>query len=123
LFSFWRAAIHPCFGWFGVEHGGGFAPPLLLLSLLLGLIWSAAVLLRRFCFCLALPLPSAPNRRNKSGEAKHRRTPHQTAPISILPGVFAMSEVIRNRIKAHRRVRAGELVPHEWNYRSHPEAQ
>ena len=30
---------------------------------------------------------------------------------------------IRNRIKGHRRVRAGELVPHEWNYRLHPEMQ
>jgi hypothetical protein len=30
---------------------------------------------------------------------------------------------IRNRIKAHRKVRAGDLVPHEWNFRAHPEAQ
>jgi hypothetical protein len=30
---------------------------------------------------------------------------------------------IRNRIKAHRRVRAGDRVPHEWNYRLHPGAQ
>lgn len=30
---------------------------------------------------------------------------------------------IRNRIKCHRRVRAGDLVPHEWNYRWHPEPQ
>ena len=29
----------------------------------------------------------------------------------------------RNRIKAHRRVRAGDLVPHEWNFRTHPELQ
>jgi hypothetical protein len=34
-----------------------------------------------------------------------------------------MSDPIRNRIKAHRRVRAGDLVPHEWNFRSHREAQ
>jgi hypothetical protein len=34
-----------------------------------------------------------------------------------------MSEPIRNRIKGHRRVRAGDLVPHEWNYRLHPERQ
>src|SRR5437763_3678351 len=27
---------------------------------------------------------------------------------------------IRNRIKAHRRVRAGDLVPHEFNFRTHP---
>src|SRR5262245_56916084 len=30
---------------------------------------------------------------------------------------------VRNRIKGHRRVRAGDLVPHEWNYRRHPEGQ
>jgi hypothetical protein len=30
---------------------------------------------------------------------------------------------IRNRIKGHRRIRAGDLVPHEWNYRLHPEGQ
>src|SRR5205823_8219936 len=37
------------------------------------------------------------------------------------PVVPAMT--IRNRIKAHRRVRAGELVPHEFNFRAHPEGQ
>jgi hypothetical protein len=30
---------------------------------------------------------------------------------------------IRNRIKDHRRVRAGDLVPHEQNWRSHPDFQ
>jgi hypothetical protein len=30
---------------------------------------------------------------------------------------------IRNRIKAHRRVRAGDLVPHEANWRTHPPHQ
>jgi hypothetical protein len=30
---------------------------------------------------------------------------------------------IRNRIKAHRRVRAWDLVPHELNFRVHPEKQ
>src|SRR5436853_2187582 len=34
-----------------------------------------------------------------------------------------MPDTIRNRIKGHRRVRAGELVPHEWNFRLHPELQ
>jgi hypothetical protein len=34
-----------------------------------------------------------------------------------------MSSPIRNRIKCHRRVRAGDLIPHEWNYRLHPEGQ
>jgi len=30
---------------------------------------------------------------------------------------------VRNRIKEHRRVRAGDLVPHEHNWRQHPRAQ
>jgi hypothetical protein len=34
-----------------------------------------------------------------------------------------MSASIRNRITGHRRVRAGDLVPHEFNFRSHPEVQ
>src|SRR6266850_8243008 len=34
-----------------------------------------------------------------------------------------MDEAIRNRIKRHCRVRAGDLVPHEWNFRTHPELQ
>jgi hypothetical protein len=31
--------------------------------------------------------------------------------------------MIRNRIKAHRRVRAGDLIPHEFNFRTHPDGQ
>src|SRR6516162_1546545 len=31
--------------------------------------------------------------------------------------------MIRNRIKAHHRVRAGDLVPHEFNFRNHPDVQ
>src|SRR5712692_1326365 len=34
-----------------------------------------------------------------------------------------MTSPIRNRIKSHRRVRACDLVPHEWNFRLHPELQ
>jgi hypothetical protein len=30
---------------------------------------------------------------------------------------------IRNRIKSHRRVRAGDLIPHEFNFRCHPDNQ
>jgi hypothetical protein len=30
---------------------------------------------------------------------------------------------IRNRIKAHRRIRAGDLIPNEWNFRAHPDTQ
>jgi len=34
-----------------------------------------------------------------------------------------MSGPVRNRIKVHRRVRAGDLVPYEFNFRVHPETQ
>jgi len=34
-----------------------------------------------------------------------------------------MESGIRNRIKEHRKVRAGDLAPHEWNYRYHPPGQ
>src|SRR5438270_13069233 len=34
-----------------------------------------------------------------------------------------MPNSIRNRIKSHRRVRAGDLVPHELNPRDHNDAQ
>lgn len=34
-----------------------------------------------------------------------------------------MSAFERNRIKEHRRVRAGDLVPHEHNWRRHPAEQ
>ena len=31
--------------------------------------------------------------------------------------------MFRNRIKTHRKVRAADLIPHEWNFRLHPDAQ
>jgi hypothetical protein len=34
-----------------------------------------------------------------------------------------MTPPIRTRIKGHRRVRAGDLIPHELNFRLHPEQQ
>lgn len=34
-----------------------------------------------------------------------------------------MHRTIRNRIKAHRRVRAGDLIPHELNFRLRPDVQ
>src|SRR4051812_10889353 len=34
-----------------------------------------------------------------------------------------MPDPVRNRIKGHRRVRAGDLVPYELNFRLHPEQQ
>jgi hypothetical protein len=33
------------------------------------------------------------------------------------------SIIIRNRIKGHRRIRAGDLLPHELNWRNHPDRQ
>ena len=34
-----------------------------------------------------------------------------------------MNTPVRNRIKGHRRIRAGDLLPHEWNFRLHPDGQ
>jgi hypothetical protein len=34
-----------------------------------------------------------------------------------------MNDPIRNRINGHRRVRAGDLLIHELNYRLHPQRQ
>src|SRR5207249_1298040 len=34
-----------------------------------------------------------------------------------------MTAPIRNRIKSHRRIRAGDLLPHELNFRLHPDVQ
>jgi len=31
--------------------------------------------------------------------------------------------MVRNRIKSHRRIRAGDLIPHEFNFRQHPTHQ
>src|ERR1700674_5605780 len=31
--------------------------------------------------------------------------------------------MIRNRIKTHRKVRAADLVPHEWHFRLRPDTQ
>src|SRR5580704_12405242 len=38
-------------------------------------------------------------------------------------GNTAMPPQVRNRIKDHRRVRAGDLLPHELNFRTHPDNQ
>src|SRR5262249_15619486 len=40
-------------------------------------------------------------------------------PQSAIEGAF----MPRNRIKSHRRVRASDLVPHELNFRLHPDCQ
>src|SRR5205085_2417058 len=41
----------------------------------------------------------------------------------LVGGRSMLENSVRNRIKGHRRVRAGDLVPHEWNYRLHPDEQ
>src|SRR5947209_754837 len=43
--------------------------------------------------------------------------------FSLLDQPHRTTNLVRNRIKAHRKVRAGDLVPHEWNFRLHPEMQ
>src|ERR1700693_4194342 len=62
--------------------------------------------------------PSCPSRVPKTSP-RARPAAMRTAPQSC----GARRRVDGNRIKGHRRVRAGELVPHEWNYRLHPDAQ
>src|SRR5256714_13154051 len=46
-----------------------------------------------------------------------------SVPLWFNSSSFGGIMSIRNRIKGHRRVRAGDLVPHEWNYRLHPDGQ
>jgi hypothetical protein len=46
-----------------------------------------------------------------------------TAPVPVAAPQAATVPTIRNRIKAHVTVRAGDLVPHELNPRRHPDAQ
>ena len=43
--------------------------------------------------------------------------------VSLVSFVVPPMPTIRNRIKSHRRVRAGDLVPHELNFRLHPDQQ
>src|SRR5262245_58582720 len=42
---------------------------------------------------------------------------------SVSSVVMPMPTPIRSRIKSHRRVRAGDLIPHELNFRLHPKRQ
>jgi hypothetical protein len=50
---------------------------------------------------------------------------HQPEPVQPPATDYGprTTDTIRNRIKCHRKVRAGDLVPHEWNFRAHPGAQ
>src|SRR5262249_4076226 len=53
-------------------------------------------------------------------QTSHRRHQECRYPASTEAVVM---KAVRNRIKGHRRVRAGDLVPHELNPRLHTEAQ
>jgi hypothetical protein len=48
-------------------------------------------------------------------------SPQPTAHHS--PLATRHSPPVRNRIKCHRKVRAGDLLAHEWNFRVHPAGQ
>ncbi len=41
------------------------------------------------------------------------------SPLTTHNSALTTSQ-IRNRIKCHKKVRAADLVPHEWNFRIHP---
>ena len=49
---------------------------------------------------------------NGTNDAEIKLPTGDAEPITTSSGV-------RNRIKSHRKVRAGDLVPHEWNFRVH----
>jgi hypothetical protein len=63
--------------------------------------------------------PSGPS--SPDGSWVSPRVPR--APRGSFSWSPAMPDPVRNRIKAHRRIRAGDLVPHELNFRLHPEQQ
>jgi hypothetical protein len=71
----------------GLECGG--ASPPLLFGLFFRLVWSAAVLLRRFCFfCFSSGLEyalAAPDGKTKAAQM-YRRTPDQTANVPATTG-------------------------------------
>ena len=50
----------------------------------------------------------------------HRRTQPTHRRIHHFVGRSGAPTPIRNRIKCHRKVRAADLVPHEWNFRVQP---
>jgi hypothetical protein len=64
-----------------------------------------------------------------------RHPPDSTIYLEVSPHEHPRSSILtphrptrhphptRNRIKFHRKIRAGDLVPHEWNFRLHPDAQ
>jgi hypothetical protein len=45
------------------------------------------------------------------------------APLGLRSAEVPIPEPIRNRIQGHRRVRAGDLIPRDWNYRLQPDGQ
>jgi hypothetical protein len=74
------------------------------------------------CHCLAAPVK--PPHHHVAAMRPSSATPPDHSPFSSIHyRRIAMTTPIRNRIKGHRRVRAGDLVPHELNFRLHPENQ
>ncbi len=81
--------------------------------------------------------PNPPVRRGVNGVSRSRHAERQVAggesprPRRLQQGLnpaYAIRQTagmstIKNRIKGHRKVRAGDLVPHELNFRLHPEGQ
>src|SRR5438132_721001 len=54
----------------------------------------------------------------KKAKAAPRKREGAVKPVEPPP-----EPKVRNRIKRHVQVRAGDLVPHELNFRTHPEPQ
>ena len=59
---------------------------------------------------------------------EHDDSPHthdQREPVQLPTTDYGLrtTDAVRNRIKCHRKVRARDLVPHEWNFREHPGVQ
>jgi hypothetical protein len=61
--------------------------------------------------------------REAAEAATSKPTAHHSPPTTHHSPPTAQHSPVRNRIKCHRKVRAGDLVPHEWNFRSHPGVQ
>jgi hypothetical protein len=67
------------------------------------------------------PVPAT----DDAGQMANNHTPPPTphAPRCTHHAPRIPPHAPRSRIKCHRRIRAGDLVPHEWNFRQHPERQ
>src|SRR5262249_36362890 len=74
----------------------------------------------------ARPLPRSPQGGGR-GPGRHERHSARSAALMASAGtaaiVYSRAMTPRNRIKAHVRLKARDLVPHELNPRDHPDAQ